>query len=81
MQQPAVGVNSKQPTVVGVVSPTTAAAPATIQGAPEASNNVKAATAAVVAELTAAVATSSAAEETQDDDEQEDEFVSLPDWK
>ncbi|KAH8375946.1 hypothetical protein KR200_010445 [Drosophila serrata] len=78
VQQPAVGVNSKQPAVVGVVTPTTTtAAPATIQGAPEAaSSNVKAATAAVVAELTAAVATTSAAEETQVDEEQEDEFVS-----
>nr|XP_017037706.1 protein lap4 isoform X2 [Drosophila kikkawai] len=78
VQQPAVGVNSKQPAVVGVVTPTTTtAAPATIQGASEAaSNNVKAATAAVVAELTAAVATTSATEEPQDDDEQEDEFES-----
>ncbi|XP_020811022.1 protein lap4 isoform X23 [Drosophila serrata] len=78
VQQPAVGVNSKQPAVVGVVTPTTTtAAPATIQGAPEAaSSNVKAATAAVVAELTAAVATTSAAEETQVDEEQEDEFES-----
>ncbi|KAH8257775.1 hypothetical protein KR038_000859 [Drosophila bunnanda] len=78
VQQPAVGVNPKQPAVVGVVTPTTTtAAPATIQGASEAaSNNVKAATAAVVAELTAAVATTSGAEETQDDDEQEDEFES-----
>ncbi|KAH8232131.1 hypothetical protein KR032_000166 [Drosophila birchii] len=79
VQPPAVGVNSKQPASVGVVTPTTTtAAPATIQGAAEAAaNNVKAATAAVVAELTAAVATTSAAEEGQDDDEQEeDEFES-----
>ncbi|KAH8362798.1 hypothetical protein KR084_001135 [Drosophila pseudotakahashii] len=78
VQQPIVGVNSKQP--VGVVTPTTTtvATPA-IQGGPEGSssttaNNVKVATAAVVAELAATVG--GATDEAQDDDEQEDEFES-----
>jgi len=58
VQQPTVGVNSKQP--VGVVTPTTTTvAPPAIQGGSEGSsttaNNVKVATAAVVAELQATV--------------------------
>ncbi|XP_017052459.1 LOW QUALITY PROTEIN: protein lap4 [Drosophila ficusphila] len=80
VQQPTVGVNSKQPVVVGVVSPTTTtAAPpsAAVQGGSDGTsttaNNVKAATAAVVAELAATVGGN---EEAQDDDEQEDEFES-----
>uniref|UniRef100_A0A6P4EQY6 Protein lap4 isoform X18 n=1 Tax=Drosophila rhopaloa TaxID=1041015 RepID=A0A6P4EQY6_DRORH len=78
VQQPIVGVNSKQPVAVGVVSPNTATvAPPTVQGASEGTsttaNNVKAATAAVVAELAATVGTT---DEGQDDDEQEDEFES-----
>ncbi|XP_070073157.1 protein lap4 isoform X6 [Drosophila takahashii] len=79
VQQPIVGVNSKQP--VGVVTPTatTVAPPAAIQGGPEGSsttaNNVKVATAAVVAELAATVG-GGTTDETQDDDEQEDEFES-----
>ncbi|XP_043656604.1 protein lap4 isoform X11 [Drosophila teissieri] len=78
VQQPIVGVNSKQPVVVGVVTPTTTiVAPAGVQGGPEGAsstaNNVKAATAAVVAELAATVG---GGDEVQDDDEQEDEFES-----
>jgi len=77
VQQPTVGVNSKQP--VGVVTPTTTTvAPPAIQGGSEGSsttaNNVKVATAAVVAELQATVG---GTDEAQDEDEQEDEFVSL----
>ncbi|XP_065721751.2 protein lap4 isoform X6 [Drosophila suzukii] len=76
VQQPTVGVNSKQP--VGVVTPTTTTvAPPAIQGGSEASsttaNNVKVATAAVVAELQATVG---GTDEAQDEDEQEDEFES-----
>ncbi|XP_032577536.1 protein lap4 isoform X28 [Drosophila sechellia] len=78
VQQPIVGVNSKQPVVVGVVSPTTTTvAPTGVQGGSEGAsstaNNVKAATAAVVAELAATVG---GGDEVQDDDEQEDEFES-----
>ncbi|KQS52226.1 uncharacterized protein Dere_GG11485, isoform Q [Drosophila erecta] len=78
VQQPIVGVNSKQPVVVGVVTPTTTiVAPAGVQGGSEGAsstaNNVKAATAAVVAELAATVG---GGDEVQDDDEQEDEFES-----
>nr|NP_001262988.1 scribble, isoform T [Drosophila melanogaster]AGB96368.1 scribble, isoform T [Drosophila melanogaster] len=78
VQQPIVGVNSKQPVVVGVVTPTTTTvAPTGVQGGSEGAsstaNNVKAATAAVVAELAATVGGS---DEVQDDDEQEDEFES-----
>ncbi|XP_037707827.1 protein lap4 isoform X20 [Drosophila subpulchrella] len=76
VQQPTVGVNSKQP--VGVVTPTTTTvAPPAIQGGSEGSsttaNNVKVATAAVVAELQATVG---GTDEAQDEDEQEDEFES-----
>ncbi|XP_033163820.1 protein lap4 isoform X7 [Drosophila mauritiana] len=78
VQQPIVGVNSKQPVVVGVVTPTTTTvAPTGVQGGSEGAsstaNNVKAATAAVVAELAATVG---GGDEVQDDDEQEDEFES-----
>ncbi|XP_039231996.1 protein lap4 isoform X20 [Drosophila yakuba] len=77
VQQPIVGVNSKQPVAVGVVTPTPTIAPAGVQGGPEGAsstaNNVKAATAAVVAELAATVG---GGDEVQDDDEQEDEFES-----
>ncbi|XP_041565671.1 protein lap4 isoform X31 [Drosophila elegans] len=78
VQQPAVGVNSKQPVVVGVVTPSTATVVSpTVQGGSEGTsttvNNVKAATAAVVAELAATVG---ATDEGQDDDGQEDEFES-----
>ncbi|KAH8382820.1 hypothetical protein KR009_005423 [Drosophila setifemur] len=71
VQQPLVGVSSKTATVVGVITPTAAAAPSTTaQGAPE-HNTVRNATAAVLAELQANIAP----EENQDDEE-EDEFVS-----
>ncbi|XP_052859516.1 protein lap4 isoform X27 [Drosophila gunungcola] len=78
VQQPAIGVNSKQPVVVGVVTPSTSTVVSpTVQGGSEGTsttaNNVKAATAAVVAELAATVG---ATDEGQDDDEQEDEFES-----
>ncbi|KMZ06096.1 protein lap4 isoform X17 [Drosophila simulans] len=78
VQQPIVGVNSKQPVVVGVVTPTTTTvAPTGVQGGSEGAsstaNNVKAATAAVVAELAATVG---GGDEVLDDDEQEDEFES-----
>ncbi|XP_050745004.1 protein lap4 isoform X14 [Drosophila biarmipes] len=76
VQQPTVGVNSKQP--VGVVTPTaTTVAPPAVQGGSEGgsttANNVKVATAAVVAELQATVGGN---DEAQDEDEQEDEFES-----
>lgn len=71
VQQPAVGVNSTQPPVGGVVSPTVTVAPPTtiVHGGSE-NNNLKATASAVVA-------TTVPADENPEDDEQDDEFVSF----
>ncbi|KPU80350.1 uncharacterized protein Dana_GF16442, isoform C [Drosophila ananassae] len=74
VQQPAVGVNSTQPAVGGVVSPTaTVAPPTTIIHSGSDNNNLKATPPAVVA---TELATTVPADENPEDDEQEDEFES-----
>ncbi|KAH8326404.1 hypothetical protein KR067_006541 [Drosophila pandora] len=74
VQQPAVGVNSTQPAVGGVVSPTaTVAPPTTIIHSGSENNNLKATPPAVVA---TELATTVPADENPEDDEQDDEFES-----